>query len=224
MSSLTRYPFKRAVAGFFELSIEVARRILPACFEPVEMHHGAAVLSVSAFDFLLDEGFGYQQVLMSIVVAPFIQDGGAYPRSALCPFAAAMSHPLAREEAAARWRLPLWSEDVTVVFEEHEHAISARANAASGAILDLAAQDYRWESDSGLYQCLVTAPEGRYMARFTIEGEQSEHEEGKGVLRLHDHPFNRELESAEIDETPFREVWIRNGAQSFEPLVRLLEA
>jgi hypothetical protein len=137
---------------------------------------------------------------------------------------AATSHPLAREEAVTRWRLPQWDEDVAVVFEEQDHSLSAQVSAANAPILHLAVRDYRWEPGSGIYQCLMVAADGRYMVRFTVEGEHSEHEEGTGVLRLHDHPFNRELQTAEIDEKPFREVWIRNGAQSFEPLVRITDA
>ncbi|MBN2370767.1 MAG: hypothetical protein JXO72_09775 [Vicinamibacteria bacterium] len=227
MSALTHYPypFARAVIGFFELPIENARRILPEHVEPIEMHHGATVLSVSAFDFRLEGGFEYQQILMSVVVAPCIRDGvGDYPRSALYAFAAAASHHLAREEAASRWRLPQWNEDVTVVFEEREHSISAHAADAGGPILDLTVSDYRWEPESGFYQCLMADTSGLYMACFTVEGKQSEHEEGTGMLRLHDHPFNRDLDATEIDGAPIREVWIRNGAQIFDPLIRLSDA
>ena len=44
-----------------------------------------------------------------------------------------------------------------------------------------------------------------------MEGEQSEHEEEKGSVKLHDHPFNKELSIADVYDVPFRELWMRDG-------------
>jgi hypothetical protein len=57
-----------------------------------------------------------------------------------------------------------------------------------------------------------------------MEGEQSEHEEESGRVVLHDHPFNRDLIIADVYEVPFRELWMRKGVQTFDPLVQLQPA
>jgi hypothetical protein len=54
-----------------------------------------------------------------------------------------------------------------------------------------------------------------------MEGEQSEHEEETGRVRLHEHAFNKDLVVSEVYDVPFREIWMRNGAQTFQPLVQL---
>jgi len=54
-----------------------------------------------------------------------------------------------------------------------------------------------------------------------FDGDQSEHEDERGRLVLHDHPFNRELQISEVYEVPFREMWMRSGVQTFDPLVAL---
>ena len=59
------------------------------------------------------------------------------------------------------------------------------------------------------------------MNALTMEGQQSEHEDGKGLLKLYDHPFNQALDIAEVYEVPFRELWMKSGMQTFEPLVEL---
>ena len=59
---------------------------------------------------------------------------------------------------------------------------------------------------------------GAYLANITMDGQQSEHEEESGRLKLYDHPFNKDLTISEIWEQPFREMWMREGVQTFEPL------
>ena len=63
--------------------------------------------------------------------------------------------------------------------------------------------------------------EANYFAQITMEGAHSEHEDEKGVVRLHDHPFNKALSIADVYEVPFREQWMRDGIQTFQPLVQL---
>ena len=54
-----------------------------------------------------------------------------------------------------------------------------------------------------------------------MEGQHSEHEEEKGSLRLHEHAFNKMLSIADVYDTPFREQWMKDGLQTFQPLVQL---
>jgi hypothetical protein len=60
-----------------------------------------------------------------------------------------------------------------------------------------------------------------YLAHITMEGSQSEHEDEKGLIKLYDHPFNQPLQISEVYEVPFRELWMRSGMQTFQPLVEL---
>ena len=62
---------------------------------------------------------------------------------------------------------------------------------------------------------------GAYLANIIMEGDQSEHEEETGRLTLHDHAFNQDLDIAEVSDQPFRELWMRAGRQSFDPLIQL---
>jgi hypothetical protein len=63
-----------------------------------------------------------------------------------------------------------------------------------------------------------------YLANITMEGEQSEHEDEVGRLVLHDHPFNKDLVISDVYDVPFRELWMRNGVQTFQPLITLQTA
>ena len=40
-------------------------------------------------------------------------------------------------------------------------------------------------------------------------------------VTLHDHPFNKDIEISEVYEEPFREMWMREGHQLFDPLRKL---
>ena len=72
-----------------------------------------------------------------------------------------------------------------------------------------------------LYQCFMRDDSGAYLASITMEGQQCEHEEEAGRLQLFEHPFNKQLAISEIYEHPFREMWMREGKQTFDPLIQL---
>ena len=40
-------------------------------------------------------------------------------------------------------------------------------------------------------------------------------------MKLYDHPFNKELSISDVYDVPFRELWMRDGLQTFEPLDQL---
>jgi hypothetical protein len=54
-----------------------------------------------------------------------------------------------------------------------------------------------------------------------MAGQQSEHEEETGRIKLLPHPFHKQLALSDVSEVPFREMWMRDGLQTFEPLVQL---
>ena len=70
-------------------------------------------------------------------------------------------------------------------------------------------------------QSLVGCLEPALRSDNTGRLDQSEHEDEKGSIDLHDHEFNRALSIEDVYETPFRELWMRNGRQTFDPLKTL---
>ncbi len=88
-------------------------------------------------------------------------------------------------------------------------------------VADLTIADHSWQPVSHLYQSFMKDDSGAYLASITMEGSQSEHEEEVGQITLHEHAFNANLVLSEIYERPFRELWMRDGVQTFDPLVQL---
>ena len=88
--------------------------------------------------------------------------------------------------------------------------------------MQLTVTDHSWQAVSHLYQSFQTDESGRYMANILFEGEKSEHEEETGKIVLHDNPFNQDVVVSEVYDTPFRELWMRNGCQLFDPLAKLI--
>ncbi|PYQ12767.1 MAG: hypothetical protein DMF80_17650 [Acidobacteria bacterium] len=221
MPSLTRYGYRNAISGFFEFPTENARRILPASLEPVELHHGTSIFSMTAFDFTESEVGAYGEVVMSVIVVPLVKAGERLPKSAFYPYLVATTTQAARAHAIERWHLPHWMEDVDIRFEPAGRKLGARVAADGAPVAELTICDYSWDPVSHLYQSFMRDGDKSYLAQITMEGEQSEHEEETGRLRLHDHPFNKDLVLSEVYDVPFREIWMRDGAQTFQPLVQL---
>ena len=221
MPGLTRYGYRDAISGFFEFPTENARRILPRHLEPAELHHGSSIFSMTVFDFTESEVGDYGEVVMAVIVSPLVKSGERLPKSAFYPYLVGTTTKAARDHAIERWHLPHWMEDVEVRFDRQGKALTARVKADGSPVADLTITDYSWNPVSHLYQCFMKDDQGAYLASITMEGQQSEHEEETGRIRLYEHPFNKDLAILEIYEQPFREMWMREGQQTFEPLIQL---
>jgi hypothetical protein len=158
---------------------------------------------------------------MSVIVAPLVKPGERLPKSAFYPYQVATTTRAAREHAIERWHLPHWMDDVQVDFVRQDRRITARVAADGAPVADLVISDYSWNPVSHLYQSFMKDGQGAYLANIVMEGSQSEHEEETGRLTLHEHPFNKDLVLSEVYEVPFRELWMRNGVQTFDPLIQL---
>jgi hypothetical protein len=221
LSGLTRYGYSNAISGFFEFPTDNARRILPRHLEPAELHHGSSIFSMTAFDFTESEVGTYGEVVMSVIVSPLVKPGEKLPKSAFYPYLVATTTKAARDHAIARWHLPHWMEDVDIRFVPEGRSLTARVATGGAPVADLTIGDHSWQPVSHLYQSFMKDDEGAFLAHITMQGEQSEHEEETGRIKLYDHPFNKDLVIGEIYEQPFRELWMRKGVQTFDPLVTL---
>jgi hypothetical protein len=221
MPELTRYGYRDAMSGFFEFPTENARRILPSNLEPVEVHHGTSVFALTAFDFTESMVGAYGEVVMAVVVAPLVKPGQPFPKSAMYPYLVATTTKAARDHAIERWHLPHWMEDVDISFDRQPERITVHVKADGSPVADMTIHQYAWKPVSHLHQAFMKDGDANYFAQITMEGAHSEHEDEKGIVKLYDHPFNKALSIADVYEVPFREQWMRDGVQTFQPLVQL---
>jgi hypothetical protein len=54
-----------------------------------------------------------------------------------------------------------------------------------------------------------------------MAGQFSENEEERGGIVIHSQAMTDLLSNWEVDVTPFRELWMRDGMQTFHPLHQL---
>ena len=221
MPGLTRYGYRDAMSGFFEFPTENARRILPAHLEPVEVHHGTSVFALTAFDFNKSEVGSYGEVVMAVVVAPLVKPGQPFPKSAMYPYLVATTTKAARDHAIERWHLPHWMDDVDIAFDRQKDHVTVHVKADGAPVAALTIYEYEWHPVSHLHQSFMKDGDASYLAHITMEGQHSEHENEKGSVKLHEHPFNKVLSIADVYDVPFREQWMRDGLQTFQPLEQL---
>jgi hypothetical protein len=220
----TQYGYADAISGFFEFPTENARRILPSHLEPIELHHGTSIFSMVAFEFTESMVGPYGEVVMSVIVSPLVKPGERLPKSAFYPYLVGTTTKAARDHAIERWHLPHWMEDVEMEFLRDGRRITAKVGVGGAPVAELSISDHSWNPVSHLYQSFMKDDAGAYMANIVMEAEQSEHEEETGRIVLHDHAFNAALDIPEVYDVPFRELWMRQGIQTFDPLVQLQTA
>jgi hypothetical protein len=215
------YVYRDAVNGFFEIPTEVARGLLPPGLQPVELHHGTSILTVTAFEFSESQVGSYRELALSIIVPPRIVTGEAMPRAAMYPFQVGTTTPAARRHGMERWKLPHHPEDLEVDFERAEHHVRVKASAGGRPILELDvlhAQNVPWLEVEHTYQTFMSDGRGSYLSPLVMRGPFMESEEELGRLAWHGHPFAPDLDAEDIDPIPFREQWMRNGVESIHPL------
>lgn len=215
----TTYYYRNCVGGFFELPTEQARAILPRELQPVELHHGMGVFSVMAFDFTESEVGAYQELILSVLVSPRLEPGSAMPHSAFYPFLLATTTRESREHAIARWHLPHYMKDVEMSMDAEGDELTVKAWDEVGPIAELRITSYGWRQNEQNHQAFMRDDEGSFLASIAMAGELSESEEERGSLALHEHPMTAALgDLDEITTVPFRELWMRDGVQTFQPL------
>jgi hypothetical protein len=219
-----QYAYRHAIGGFFEFPTENARQLLPSFLHPVEPHHGQSVLSVMAFDFTGASvpGVGpYGELVLSVHVAPRIEDGRPMARAAFYPFLVGTTTKESRDHAIKLWHLPHFMHDIEIDFTVGDHDIKVAAAHGGAPILNMQITDYQWEPVSHHYQSFEHDDSGSYMATMELNAMFSENEEERGSIELFAHPFTEGLLIDEVEDTPFRELWMRDGLQTFEPLETL---
>lgn len=215
---LTRYDFRNVINAFFEMPTELARAILPSHLEPLEVRHGSGVFAVTAFDFTDSEVGSYQEIVLAVIVPPLVKGGTEFPKSAFYPFLLGTSTPQSRAHAIERWHLPHHMRDIAVDFDESKGEMKARVHEADQPILEFSIQDHEWNRVDHLYQCFMVDGRQRFEVDIHMAGNFTEHEEETGRLELFDHPMCERVLGSDIETTPFREMWMKDGRQTFEEL------
>jgi len=218
---LTKYGFKYAVSAFFEMSRDAAKRALPAHLEVMEVKHSIGVFAVTAFDFTQSEVGTYEELVLAVITPPVLGVGGEFPRSAFYPFVVGTSTEASRLHAIERWHLPHYMSDIRVEFEEKDGRMKVHAHENGRPIVDLDVSAHKWTKVNHLYQAFTVEPPKRFKADIHMEGAFTEHEEETGSIEIHPHPMCEALLNADVASFPFRELWMKDGVQTFEELQTL---
>ncbi len=218
------YDYRDAINGFFEFPTESARRLLPSSLQPVEPHHGLSILAVTAFEFEQSPVGAYAEVVLSIVVAPWIAHGEPMPRAAMYPILVGTTTAASREHGIEVWHLPHLPKNLEVRFDRSAHEIRVTAGEGGSEALALsvtAEERVAWETVDHRYQTFMNDDSGAYLSVLTMKGPFMEHEEERGRLILHPHAFTASLDPRAVQTTPFREQWMKDGRETIYPLQSL---
>lgn len=223
LSTPCDFHFDDAIAGFFEVPTDNARRILPKGIEPLEHCHGQSILAAMAFDFRGGHVGPYREVVLAILVAPLLDHGSRHPHSAMFPFLVGTDSRRAREHGTRHYHLPHYPRNVEVRFQRD----------STGATAEVSEQDpilrLRVAKPAGIdcprverhYQVISIDPGGLYVAEVLMSGDNLEHEEEAGAIDLHAHEFTTLVDLESVSRWPFREQWMTGGTETFWPVRRV---
>jgi hypothetical protein len=218
---LVQYHFRDAIGGFFEFPTENARALLPAELQPIEPHHGSSVLSVMAFDFHNSPVGEYGELILSIFVSPLVQPAQPMPRAAFYPFKLGTTTRESREHAIERWHLPHYMQDIDLKWDRGDGHVTIRATDRGAPMVQMTITEHEWSRVEHRYQSFMADEEGFYTSTIVMAGQFSENEEERGGIIIHSQGMTDLLDQWDVETTPFRELWMKNGLQTFHPLQQL---
>ena len=219
--SVTKYGFSHAVSAFYEMNRDAAKACLPAHLEPMEVKHGLGVFAVTAFHFTESMVGEYDEIVLAVITPPMVTPKGEWPRSAFYPFCVGTSTEAARLHAIERWHLPHHMSDIAIDFNDQGEKIEAKVHEAGTPILDFTVAAHKWSDVNHLFQSFMSDQSGKYKADIHMAGGFTEHEEELGDLEIHPHAMTATLLNADVQTFPFRELWMKDGVQTFEALETL---
>lgn len=215
---MTKYRFANAVSAFFEMPRDNARELIPSYLHPLEIRHGQSVLQVTAFEFSDSLVGPYKEIYLAVIVPPLVRHGGTMPKSALFPFMLATTTKASRDHAIDRWHLPHYMKDVSIDFEHAGKRVTIKVHDEGSPVLDLSVSEHAWTSADDLYQSFMMKDTERFKVDVRMAGRFTQHEEESGELALYDHPVCSRLRVDELASYPFREIWMKDGVQTFQDL------
>lgn len=225
MQQVVQYQISNGINGIFEIPTETARQYLPAGIEPVEANHGVSLVGITMFDFSESPVGPYQELVVSLYTVPRLGIMEQHPHGAVYPIVVASSSREARDHAIDLWHLPHFMEDITLEFSTSPdgQTISGKVSCHKGEpIVELSvSQTGAWRPMYQLYQSFQGDDSGSYMGIMDMQGQLSEHEEGTGSVRLHEHRFFRQANLSDMDTLPFREMWMKAGVESYHALISI---
>ena len=163
----------------------------------------------------------YGELVLSVHVAPRIESHRPLARAAFYPFLVGTTTKEAREHAIKLWHLPHFPHDIQTEFTVDGGNIRIAASHGGAPILNMHITDYQWDVVTHVYQAFTHDETGSYMATMELNADFSENEEERGSIELFEHPFTAGLDIDGVNTTPFRELWMRDGLKTFEPLETL---
>ena len=222
------YNIPNGIHGLFQLPTEVATRLLPENAKPIEAMHGRSVVGITLFEF---SGSNitlapYVELVISLYVVPKLGIMEDHPHAAVYPLSVASSNQQARNHAIDLWHLPHYMEDIGLKFTESEdgkHMTGLISCTNGEPIVELAvSKGSEWGPMFQAYQSFQHDETGEYIGILDMQGTMTEHEEGTGNLVInHEHRFFKDLDLTELDPTPMREMWLKNGQETYHRLVTL---
>lgn len=221
-----RYFFSNGINCIFEIPTGTARRWLPRGLEPVEVNHGVSLMGITVFDFTESPVGPYQELVLSLYVVPRLGIMEQHPHGAVYPLVLASTNRETREHAIDLWHLPHFNEDIYIEFTEHDggRGISGQVYCHRGEpIVELSVSTAgKWASSYQLYQSFQGDESGDYVGIMDMQGSLNEHEERTGTVSLHEkHRFFDRLDLSDMDTLLCREMWMRDGVESYHDLLGL---
>ncbi|MCW5920768.1 MAG: hypothetical protein KIS77_00345 [Saprospiraceae bacterium] len=223
MRQVVEYHISNGINSIFGIPTEVARKYLPVGIEPVEANHGVSLLGVTMFDFSESPVGPYQELVMSLYVAPRLGIMEQHPHAAVYPLVVASSSCKARDHAIDLWHLPHFMEDISVEFSvsPDNRTIRGIARCHRGQpIVELSTEQQGASSAAyQLYQSFQGDESGSYIGIMDMRGSLREHEAGTGDVCLHPHRFFERLDLSAMEIIPYREMWMQAGVESYHDLI-----
>lgn len=225
---VVRYHFSNGMNSLFEIPTEVARKLLPAGVQPVEVVHGTSLIGITMFDFNESPVGPYQELVISLYVVPRMGIMDQHPHAAVFPLVVASTHQEARDHAIDLWHLPHFNEDIGIDFSESAdgRTLTGKVFCHLGEpIVEMSiSQSGKWNPAYQAYQSFQRDAGGSFIGIMDMKGRLSEHEDNTGSIRLYPHRLFERLDLSAMDTRPLREMWMKDGVESYHDLVTVSAA
>ena len=213
--------FSTGVSAFFEMSTADASRILPPHLQPIEIRPQRSILNVSAFHFHESEVGPYAELMFSVVVPPVVDAWGRHPKAAFFPFQVATSSEESRLHRSKLRCIPHLTEDIDAQFIEKSHELRVKIWAGGAPVVDLTVTEKEWQDSTHLLHAFMMDGDRRLKVAFQLTGHYTVHEQERGRITLSPHPMTADITIEDVSPYPFREHWLKEGFEVFDPVETL---
>ncbi len=221
-TTYTNYQFKNILNCLLEIETIYVNKLVPKNIYPLEIQPNLSLISIIGFDFQETPIGNYQEVIIGVVIQPYLLKKGDIPKSAIFPINIATNTDNSKIHAISNYKLPHYMKNIEIDFDidASKKKLICKENNDVFMNIELDIND-KHDKSQEYHQSFVFDNNKLFLSNININSLMAESQDGRGNVFFNKHSFFKDIEIDEINNIPYLERHAYNGIETMSSLISI---